>query len=247
MKSFHITGTCIPEENYMVDTSKKIDTIMQMVEKKECFVINRPRQYGKTTTLFLLLRRLLSNGEYLPIKISFEGYGDAVFRTEESFCPAFLLDMANDFNTQKQGYSSIFLEQKGEVNSFNSLSYAISVILSKIPKKVVLMIDEVDKSSNNELFLHFLGMLRTKYLNAREGVDITFQSVILAGLNDIKSLKQRIRDDSKTQLNSPWNIAVDFEIDMTFKPEEIATMLADYVAETGIQMDIKAISERIYF
>jgi len=247
MKRFNITGTCIPEENYMVDTSIKIDAIMQMIAKKEYFVINRPRQYGKTTTLFLLMRRLLSSDEYLPIKISFEGYDDVIFANPGNFCPTFLTTMANDYTVKKEGYSSIFLEHKGEVNNFNDLSQAISNILSKIPKKVVLMIDEVDKSSNNELFLHFLGMLRNKYLNAREGSDITFQSVILAGVNDIKSLKQSIRHDSKSQLNSPWNIAVDFEVDLSFNPAEIETMLTEYVTETGIQMDTKAISERIYF
>jgi len=247
MKRFNITGTCIPEKNYIVDTSKKLDTIMQMIEDNEYFVINRPRQYGKTTTLFLLMRRLLSSGEHLPIKISFEGYGDAVFRTEEAFCPTFLNDLANDYTVKNQGYSSIFLAQKGEVKGFNDLSQALSIILSKIPKKVVLMIDEVDKSSNNELFLHFLGMLRTKYLNAKEDRDITFQSVILAGVNDIRSLKQKIRPESQSQLNSPWNIAVPFLLDMSFNPAEIETMLAEYVAETGVQMDTKAISERLHF
>jgi len=34
-------------------------------------------------------------------------------------------------------------------------------------KPVVLTIDEVDKSSDNQLFLSFLGMLRVKYLDIR--------------------------------------------------------------------------------
>jgi len=51
------------------------------------------------------------------------------------------------------------------------------------------MIDEVDKSSNNQLFLSFLGMLRSKYLMRNEGEDHTFQSVILAGVNNQYPLK----------------------------------------------------------
>lgn len=66
----------------MVDTSNKIDKIMKLIELEEYFIINRPRQYGKKTTLFLLDNKLkqtegrkrfyrLSEG-HLPIKISFE-------------------------------------------------------------------------------------------------------------------------------------------------------------------------------
>lgn len=51
MKEFNVTGTCIPQKHYMVDTSGKIDQIVRMVEKGNYFTINRARQYGKTTTL----------------------------------------------------------------------------------------------------------------------------------------------------------------------------------------------------
>lgn len=46
--------------------------------------------------------------------------------------------------------------------------------------------------------------------------------------------------------NSPWNIATDFNVDMTFHPEEIAQMLGDYENDRHTVMDIKAISEEIY-
>jgi len=42
----------------------------------------------------------------------------------------------------------------------------------KTKRKVVLMVDEVDKSSNNQLFLDFLGMLRTEYLGRNQGKEI---------------------------------------------------------------------------
>jgi len=247
MKTFHITGTCLPKENYMVDTSKKIEQIVKMVERKDYFVINRPRQYGKTTTISLLEQKLVSSEEYLPLWISFEGYGDTPFSSEAQFCRAFLISLGNEFNIEKYGYSHLFLEQIPTTDTLQALSSALKITLSQIPKKVVLMIDEVDRSSNNELFLHFLGMLRDKYLLSRNGRDVTFHSVILAGVNDIKSLKLKVRPESKSQLNSPWNIATAFKVDMSFSPPEIETMLIDYVNETGIQMNTKAISEKIYF
>jgi hypothetical protein len=40
-------------------------------------------------------------------------------------------------------------------------------------QKIVLMIDEVDKASNNRVFIHFLGMLRDKFLARNKGKDYT--------------------------------------------------------------------------
>ena len=109
------------------------------------------------------------------------------------------------------------------------------------------MIDEVDKSSNNQIFLHFLGMLREKYLQRNEGQDYTFQSVILAGVHDVKTLKLKICPDAEQKYNSPWNIAVDFTVDLSFNADEIATMLRDYQQEAGTAMDIPAIAEKLYY
>ena len=68
----------------------------------------------------------------------------------------------------------------------------------------MLMIDEVDSASNNQVFIDFLAQLRVYYLN-RESRPI-FHSVILAGVYDIKNLKLKIRPDEEHQYNSPWNI-----------------------------------------
>jgi hypothetical protein len=121
-------------------------------------------------------------------------------------------------------------------------------------KKVVLMIDEVDRTSHNRIFLHFISMLRDKFLSRIEDMDYTFHSVIFAGVYDIKNIKLKLINEglyapTATEAkiyNSPWNIAVDFDVDMSFSPEEIATMLKEYEAEHDINMDIIEISEEIY-
>jgi len=110
-----------------------------------------------------------------------------------------------------------------------------------------LMIDEVDKSSNNQLFISFLGLLRDKYLLANDGNDFTFHSVILVGVHDVKTLKLKIAPDGSGKINSPWNIAADFRVDLSFNPLEISTMLKQYSDEAGIAMDIPAVAERIYY
>lgn len=70
-KKFNVTGLCIPEKNYMVDISGKINTIItDYIQEGKYFTINRGRQYGKTTTLYLMEQQLKNS--YLVIPLSFE-------------------------------------------------------------------------------------------------------------------------------------------------------------------------------
>jgi hypothetical protein len=107
------------------------------------------------------------------------------------------------------------------------------------------MIDEVDKASDNAIFLNFLGMLRDKYLNRSETGEATFKSVILAGVHDVRNPKRKIRPDEDHRLNSPWNIAVNFDVDMSFSSEEIAGMLVDYESDRVTGMDIPEVSGQL--
>lgn len=48
------------------------------------------------------------------------------------------------------------------------------------------------------------------------------------------------------QYNSPWNIAADFDIDMSFSAEQIAAMLQEYEEDYHTGMDIQGMAEEIY-
>jgi hypothetical protein len=246
-KKFNDTGTCVATKHYMVDTSKKIDMIMKMVDEGKYFTINRPRQFGKTTTISLLWKRLITVPDYFVIRMSFEGIGDAIFESDAAFSPQFVDIVADNVNMRDNETAALIRNLSKNVVDLKTLSLAITEWVKQIRKKIVVIIDEVDKSSNNQLFVSFLGMLRDKYLKQNEGQDVTFHSVVLAGVYDVKSLKLKISSNSTGKLNSPWNIAADFKVDLSFNPTEIATMLVDYANDKKIEMDIQAISEKLYF
>lgn len=246
-KQFNVTGTCIPNRHYVVDTSNKLRKIIKLIDNQEYFIINRPRQYGKTTTLFMLEKTLMENEEYSVISISFEGIGDLIFEDETKFSKGFLKILQRTVELDDLETADFIDKGKETVENLDDLSSFITKLIKKINRKVVLMIDEVDKSSNNQLFLSFLGMLRNKYLLRNVGKDYTFHSVILAGVHDIKSLKIQIRPEEEQKFNSPWNIASDFDIDMSFSKEEIASMLEDYVENKKVVLDKEYFSERLYF
>ena len=244
-REFNITGSCNPEWHYMVDTAKRFASVENLIEKGKYFTINRARQYGKTTTLDMIWRRL--SDRYLVVPLSFEGLGDSAFASEEAFASTFSKMMSNRLLSMLRDDNLADIWRNCTAKSMDDLSSVITTFCETSTKPLVVTIDEVDKSSDNQLFLNFLGMLRNKYLDrSLSGMDSTFYSVVLAGVYDVKNLKLKIRPDAEKKYNSPWNIAADFNVDMTFHPEEIAQMLNDYEADTHTGMDIKAISEEIY-
>ena len=243
-KRFNITGSCNPERHYMVDTEKRFKAVEGLIDGGAYFTINRARQFGKTTMLQMIRRKL--SDKYLIIKTSFEGLGDESFKSIPEFVNTFCSLMTNFLqNIGEEQNVWKFFDHK-DLTSFEELSKVITCFCESSPKPVVLLIDEVDKSSDNQMFLNFIGMLRNKYLERNEGLGNTFYSVVLAGVYDIKNLKLKLRPDAEKKYNSPWNIAADFNVDMTFHPEEIAQMLNDYENDVHTGMDIKAISEEIY-
>ena len=247
MKRFNVTGLCTPEEDYMVDISGKIAQIKQLVDRRCYFTINRARQYGKTTTLNILKKNLSS--EYICISLSFEGIGTTMFADARSFCRRFLWQLGI---AAKNGSGEKIQWQNDNVTDFDELSLYLSQICAG--KKIVLMIDEVDKASNHEIFLQFLGMLRNKFNERKGGSGATFHSVVLAGVHDIKNIKSKMTSEGKYQpietenkkYDSPWNIAINFNVDMSFGSDEISTMLHEYEADHNTGMDIAVISEEIY-
>lgn len=246
MKEFHVTGTCNPDRHYMVDISGRIEQITRdYIDKGKYFTINRARQYGKTTLMFLLRRYLLE--KYIVISISFEA-ADELFVSSCALAAGLQRSIGRQLRMQ-EAPEAIVKGWEAPISKefpFDDFSERISQLCLQCGRKVVLMIDEVDKNSDNQIFLGFLGLLRTKYLAQAGGMDQTFQSVILASVCDIKNLKLKLRPDEEAKYNSPWNIAEDFNIDLGFYPQDIAGMLTEYEADCSTGMDIAAISQLIY-
>lgn len=245
-KKFNYRGPCNPQKHYMVDTSQKIEDIIKLIEKEEYITINRPRQFGKSTTLSILAKKLRQRG-YIVIKTSFEGRGSVSFDDESKFVRSFLKSIKKQFTLHNIDKGLSLIDQSSPVSDMEELDDLITGLITELKKDIVLFIDEVDRSSNNDLFIDFLGMLRNKYIGRNDGEDFTFKSVILAGVHDVKSLKLKIAPGSERKYNSPWNIAMDLPVDLSFTSVEIVTMLSSYSEDKKIKMDIPAISERLYY
>ena len=89
-----------------------------------------------------------------------------------------------------------------------------------------------------------LAQLRAAYLNR----DLTpaFQSVVLSGVNDVRNIRRKLRPAEEHMLNSPWDIAADFLVDMSFSPEDISGMLAEYETDYHTGMDITQMAQQLF-
>lgn len=247
MRYFNTEGSCRSAEHYMVKLEDRLGYIKKtLVDRKKYFVINRGRQYGKTTTLRALEEYL--KDDYLVLSLDFQQIGTGDFADEPTFVRAFgeVLLMAFRFHKADNSRLTEPLEAfvVKENGSLKDLFVCLSRVCEVSPVPIVLMIDEVDSASNNQVFIDFLAQLRMYYLN-RDKMPI-FHSVILAGVYDIKNLKLKLRPDSERQYNSSWNIAADFDIDMSFSVPQITKMLEEYEADRQTGMDIRGVAEEIY-
>jgi hypothetical protein len=245
-KEFNITGLCIPKLHYMVDTSEKVSQIIERYIKRGAyFTMNCARQYGKTTTLELLYHRLRE--DYIVLDISFEASDDCFV---SMYSLALGLVSKIEDRLVSENVSDTLLEKwrkpVSETLPMEDLNRRITELCRNSDREIILMADEVDRVADNQLFLLFLGLLRTKYLRRNAGRDYTFKSVILAGVHDIKNLKMKLRQEENRKYNSPWNIAADFNVEMGFSVREIESMLREYEADCQTGMNIHVIAERIY-
>lgn len=172
------------------------------------------------------------------------------YRDVESFVSAFAYELLNLNADEYEFPEEILSELKKIMN--REVSYTRMKVLFRTlskwcettSKPVVLMIDEVDQAANNQIFLDFLSQIREQYL--KRNINAAFQSVILAGVHDVRNLRQKIRADEEHRHNSPWNIAASFDVEMSFSADDISGMLNEYEHDKHTGMDISNITNLIY-
>lgn len=251
MKKFNVTGSCNPDLHYMVDLSERLEKIKVLIDSGDYFTINRARQYGKTTTIAALVRYL--RNEYIVIPLDFQRIGNAKFSTEHTFCMAFSKYIRRTVSNKRSPIVGLdnelidkmaILSEEKVMFAFDDMFQMLSDLCDSAEKPVVMIIDEVDSATDNQVFLDFLAQLRSYYLD-RETCP-TFHSVILAGVHDVKNIRTKIRPEAEHRLNSPWNIATDFLVDMSFNVADIKGMLQQYEEDHHTGMDVKSIAETLY-
>ena len=166
---FNTTGICNPDEHYMVDLTQRLADVRTLIDEGKYFTINRARQFGKTTTLYALADFL--SPEYLVLSMDFQmQMSDAKFRNENVFALAFarafvsssrtsLISTEPDYDNALKAFAAAS-QMDPQHFELVELCQEISSFCAALPRKVVLMIDEIDSATNNQVFIDFLAKLR---------------------------------------------------------------------------------------
>ena len=275
-KIFNVNGACKSSRHYMVDLKSRLEEIKRMVDTGAYFTIHKARQYGKTTTLRALTEFMQK--DYVVISLDFQNIESVEFANGSTFVHALTREINKKIRRMKDVPEEAKVELMKLADSTNTnvrmaeMFECFSQWCERSEKPIVLIIDEADSAANNQVFLDFLAQLRAAYLDS----DVTpaFQSVILAGVYDVRNIKMKIRPEEAHQENSPWNtrgsneenesllsfddcswdhreqapydIAADFDVNMSFSVQDIAGMIEEYEADYHTGMDIDQIANVIY-
>lgn len=159
-KTFNTTAVCIPGEHYMVDISGRLQKIKKMIAAKKYFTINRARQYGKTTTLQALFGYLQS--EYYTVLLDFQTFDASKFKDGNIFSIAFAGSFLHALKRNRLSENTALEKACADLKnaavisnsifSLKELFECLRDICAASDKPIVLMIDEVDSASNNQVF-----------------------------------------------------------------------------------------------
>ncbi|MCD7833700.1 MAG: ATP-binding protein [Lachnospiraceae bacterium] len=176
-KTFNVTGICVPERNYMVDVSDRVERIVEdYVSPGKYFTMNRARQYGKTTMLYLLEKRLKES--FIVLRLSFEA-ADEYFVSPALLAEGLTMDIADCLRRQsiEERIIRAWEEPVSERFPMRSLGVKITNLCKACKKKVVLMIDEVDRSSDNQIFfLSLVFFAQSIWIRRPDGTPLFGQS-----------------------------------------------------------------------
>lgn len=252
-KEFNIAGLCMPHRHYMVNLDSRLEKIKKMADKGNYFVISRARQYGKTTTLAALAEYLKK--EYFVVFLDFQTIGSAMYETEDAFARAFASCFLEEFMEITE-WTDRMMEQIHKLEKsledpehyfyLMQLFRNLTALCRLSQRPVILLIDEIDYAADHQVFLDFLSQLRNYYLQRERKGTVTFHSVILAGVCDVKNLKGKLSSKEPHGGNSPWNIAVNFNLHMSFSKDGIAGMLQEYEADMHTGMEISQMAGLLY-
>ncbi len=235
---FNTAGPCQPEIHYQINPLPRLDGVKALIDGRHFFIIHAPRQTGKTTYLYALMRQLNNEGQYTALQVNIQEAASGVDARDA------MLIAANALYSQASRHLPEN-ERPPVTKSFdwqheNSLRGYLELWARNNPKPIALFIDEAD-SLMDDLFLALLRQLRAGFEARPTGFP---QSIVLVGLRDIRDYKIRIRPESASLgTGSPFNVKTESLFMQGFTEQEVYALLDLHTAETGQVFDTEVKQE----
>ncbi len=185
-KYFNTTGPCGPQRHYMLPPTQRLPEARELIEMDRYFVLHAPRQTGKTTMLRTLASELTAEGDVAALMFSCERAKSA--GDDYAAAESLLLNSLREA-AARSGWPKKLLppDTWPQVTPGARFGSALSEWCRRCPRRVVLLLDEIDALQGNSL-VSILSQLRHGH-NARPGGQPFPASVVLCGLRDLRDYK----------------------------------------------------------
>ncbi|MFB4263847.1 ATP-binding protein [Nonomuraea sp. GTA35] len=242
-KYFNTTGPCGPQHHYMLPPAQRLPEARVLIEMDRYFVLHAPRQTGKTTTLRSLASELTAEGDIAALMFSCErakSAGDDV-----GWAESLLLDSLREA-AERSGWPKKLLPPDSwpEVTPGSRFGSALSAWCRRCPRRVVLLLDEIDALQGNSL-VSILSQLRDGHNARHEGHPFP-ASVVLCGLRDLRDYKVASGGaPGRYNAASPFNIVAESLRLGDFTADEIAELYDQHTQATGQEFTKDAV-DRVF-
>jgi len=204
MKFFNTAGPVNQVDHYKVDplTRWDLDEILFLIDQKKYFILDAPRQTGKTSCLLALRDLLNKEGKHHCVYANVEGAQVARNDVEEgigAILAGFHMRVENTLETTLPFSVNEIL---GKNNVTQALTSYLNELCKSLDKPLVLFIDEIDALVGDTL-ISVLRQLRAGYDTRPAEFPL---SVILCGVRDVKDYRIHRSDDEIITGGSCFNI-----------------------------------------
>ena len=243
MRFFSTAGPVRSDEHYAIPPLDRVDLrdLMDLIRRKQYFVLHAPRQTGKTSALIALRDYLNSGavGRFRCVNINVEPAQvarDDVARGVR----AILSQLAQQARFLGDPYPEEHwlrtFETSGPDEALRSL---LAKWCEASATPLVLLVDEIDSLVGDTL-LSVLRQLRAGYERRPEGFP---QSVILCGIRDIRDYRIRSSTGEVIAGGSPFNVAAESLRLGDFTEAETYALMQQHTTETKQPFEEAALTE----
>jgi hypothetical protein len=227
-KRFNTAGPCNPEWHYMIPPLPRVPEAPGLVEQGGYVVLHAPRQSGKTTFLRAFATKLTADGLYAALYMTCEaaeGSGDDVLAAQETLVRELVASADADLPPELRP-----APLPASLTSSTLLSDVLEAWCARSPRRVVLLLDEIDAVRGQSL-ISVLRQLRGRFPDRPARAP---WSVMLCGLRDVREYKTASGGDAgRLGSASPFNVKVESLGLAMFTEAEVRALLAQHTAETG--------------
>jgi hypothetical protein len=248
-KTFNTDGPCDPAFHYMLPAIQRLKKADGLFGARLYFILNAPRQSGKTTCLKSMTDKINSEGQWYALNCSLANLRKISDRDEAMTETVIQINAAMDTSAvesiRKRSFTYDTLP--GMKYPGSKIRIILNQLCRDLDKDLVVFFDEADILSGHGL-VSFLAQVRDGYLYRDETVNRFPRSMALVGMLDIRDCPSKIGpDDGLTEDCGFFNIANESLTLSNFTKDEIRTLYGQHSEATGQAFDDSAIDRAWYW